>query len=494
VALAAVAAVLAGSALATVLLTRSDAPGPYAPTTNLAETGAVQRVDPKTGKLEATLRFRGAPLDLRAGSGAVWLADQLDNVVYRIDADSYEVIASEGGARQPVVAMQTLASESDSVWLGALSELGRMRVYPVTASVARSASPIDITSLAARSERRGLPVLALTQLVPGPAAGSTGAFSGWVLDSAAGVLRKVRSGAPGVLSPPFATGGAPHVATTTSAGGLWIGQEREVVRIAADQVAVRVRLPTTPVALAAVGDGVWVATVGGTLALVDAEGTVVRTLRTPGTPIELELAGGSLWLLTRDGTLAKLDPVTGKSRATEKVGNNAVALAADEDAIWVAVRGGRQLERSELPARLAFTEGFPNSFVPDPCGPASGSDRCRQAFILLMRAESGQRAGFNGYWWERRVRGGEVVCKGKKYGGPVTSAARNAGSGMIWIEQWGTLAVHIDRAVVVADRLAGAPTCTDATGTWIATSGVFKGERGEFSFMGVPRHETIVLR
>ena len=88
-ALAAVAAVLAGAALVAVLVTRSEQPGPNAPTAELA-SGAVQRVNPETGKLEATIAVPGQPLDLAVSSGAIWLVDDGVDVVFRIDPTTYQ--------------------------------------------------------------------------------------------------------------------------------------------------------------------------------------------------------------------------------------------------------------------------------------------------------------------------------------------------------------------------------------------------------------------
>ena len=78
-------------------------------------------------------------------------------------------------------------------------------------------------------------------------------------------------------------------------------------------------------------------------------------------------------------------PRNGETLAVEKVGNNAVALSVGEGSVWVAVRGGRQLERSRLPGRLRSTTGFTLS-IPLPCGgpPAVGGlenwDNCRNSF------------------------------------------------------------------------------------------------------------------
>jgi Protein kinase domain len=492
--LAAVAVTLAGAALAAVLLTRDDAPGPNAPTVDLAATGAVQRVDPKTGRLEATIRIPGQPLELATGSGAVWLADDGDDVVYRIEPDTYERTVSRTSRGKGLYVPQTLASSGRSVWLGAGTQDGQALLVPLAPS-AGAAHAIDLQALAERSDKQGPPVRVVTQIIPEPESPPAGAFHGWVLDAAEGVLRRVRAGTPPALSSPIETGGAPHVAAADRRT-VWIGQGQELVKLLGSNVAWRRPLPGTPVALAVGAEGIWVATADGSLVLMERDGTVARTLRTQGSPVDLELAYGSLWLLQRDGTLAKLDPATGDSITSESVGSNAVTLAVGLDSVWVGVRGGRQLERSSLPSRLKGTTGFPLPAVPEPCVSFSSTwEGCRNAFGLFLAAEDESRAGYSGYFWERRVRGSttKVKCQGKAYRGPAISDVRNAGSALLWIEGWGTLAIHFARMVVVVDTLQGGRiSCSEGMGTWIATAGPLKGERGAFEFLGPPP-ERIIL-
>ena len=80
--------------------------------------------------------------------------------------------------------------------------------------------------------------------------------------------------------------------------------------------------------------------------------------------------------------------------------------------------------------------------------------------------------------------------QGEDYDGPAISDVRNEGSGIIWLERWGTLAIRFARMLVVADAVQGAPICGEGTGTWIATAGPIKGERGEFTFRGPPQSES----
>ncbi len=215
--LAVAAAVLAGAALAAVLLTRDDAPGPNAPTIDLAATGAVQRVDPDTGRLEATVRIAGQPLELSTGLGAVWLADDVDDVVYRIDPDTYERLIAGKSRRLNIP--QTLASARDSVWLGAGTQDGQALLVPLALSAGASGGAIDLQALAERSGNQGPPVRVVTQVIPERGSSSALTFNGWVLDAAEAVLRRLRGGDPPTLSSPINTGGTPHIAAATASSG-----------------------------------------------------------------------------------------------------------------------------------------------------------------------------------------------------------------------------------------------------------------------------------
>jgi streptogramin lyase len=488
--LAAVAAILAGAALATVLLTRDGDTGSTAlPTTDLA-SGAVQRVDPETGKLDATIHIQGEPLDLAVSSGAVWLADSDRWLIHRIDPKTNEAEASGPGVH-PILGLGSLATASNSLWLAAYGGDGEGLVIPLTSDSAKAqASPVDLRALALQSADPPPPVHAVAQLVPQARTPSIGTFTGWVLDAAEGSLRELRAGNPPILSSPLDLGAEPLVAAADG-GNLWVGQEGALVKVVGDKVVQRTPLPGRPVALAIGTDGVWVATNEGALLRRERDGTVSRILQTKGRPVDLELADGAVWLLHVDGTLAKIDPATEQTVTTERVGANAVALAVGEGSVWVAVRGGRQLQRSALPAILVPTDRFSINVPDSDCALNTLEIDCRIGLGFAMMTRGGVRASYHGAWREDRKRGREGVCQGKTFRGRLTASSdvrRDAGAGLVWIERWGTLALRWKRMVVIAEELpggvAGGPVCGEGSGTWIAIAGPLKGERGEFRFPG----------
>jgi hypothetical protein len=488
VALAGLAVVLAGLALGAVVLTRGEEPGSATPPTTDLASGAVQRVDLGTGKLEATIPIQGEPLDIAVSSGAVWAVDSDRRVIYRIDSGTNRVVLSGPGVH-PLLGLAPLAVGSDSVWLAVHGGDGQGLVVPLAPISGSGPSPIDVRELALGSGDPPPPVNALAQIIPAQSA-TRDSFSGWVLDAAEGSLREVRPGSAPALSPPLDTGAEPLVAAADGSD-LWVGQDGALIKVVGRTVVARTSVPGRPVALAVGDDGVWVATMEGRVLLVSRDGTVARNVRSQGRPVDLQLSEESLWLLLPNGRLLKLDPSTGESIGDERVGANAVALAVGEGSVWVAVRGGPQLERSRLPSLLEPTDRFGISVPDNDCALNSLEIDCRIGLGFQMRARDGTRASYHGAWRELRTRGREQVCQGKTYNGPLTASSdvrTNVGNGVIWIERWGTLALRWKRMVVVAAEIpsgmAGGPVCGEGIGTWIAIAGPLKGERGTFTFPG----------
>jgi Protein kinase domain len=499
VALAAVAVVLAGAALATVVLTRDDDAGFGSPPTTDLASGAVQRVDPKTGTLDATIHIQGEPLDLAVTPGAVWLADSETLLIHRIGPDTNEAVASGPGVTS-IQGFTSLAAVSDSAWLSGYGSNGEGLVAPLPPASVTPESLVDVRALELQSGDSPAPVQALAQVIPRPRLAPGGPFAGWILDAAEGSLREVRPGRSPVLSTPLDVGAEPLVAAADGRD-LWVGQEGALVKVVGGKVVDRTRLPGRPVALAVAPEGIWVATLERRLLQVARDGTVTHRARIPGRAIDLELGEGSLWLLFPNGRLLKLDPSTGDPIARERVGSNAVSLAVGEGAVWVAVRGGRQLERSRLPGRLVPGDSFSIDVPAGSCPLNTLEINCRIGLRSRLKASGGTRGSYYGAWRERRVRGREAICLGRTYGGRLTASSdirRDAGSGLVWIRRWGTLGLRWKRILVVAQELpggvAGGPVCGEGTGTWIAIAGPLKGERGEFEFPTGHGEADILLR
>src|SRR5207248_11794757 len=89
--------VLAGAAAIAAFLLSQGGGGPAKPSTKptVALKGdALQRIDPRTNKLVATLRLGSDPTGVAVGGGAAWTTHLDDNRITKIDARSSDVVAT----------------------------------------------------------------------------------------------------------------------------------------------------------------------------------------------------------------------------------------------------------------------------------------------------------------------------------------------------------------------------------------------------------------
>jgi hypothetical protein len=288
---------------------------------------------PAQPRIVETIRIGGFPRDAALGAGSVWVSDA-DGLLRRVDPRSGRVIATvRAGTRATSV-----TSSADAVWLmAAIDQDGHqvrlMRIDPSTDRVAARIGRFDWDSaiLAAAPDAVWLQRV---QHAPSPlrrVAPATNRIEGafgrdfrtamaadgdrlWTLssegvlewrDSATGRLLGRRTGFP-----PRPPGGPWWHRIAADGGGAWIatGQDGVITRVAPD------------------GDVVVRADVG-------ANGPLV-------------LAGGSLWVTLNDGTdrdvrIARVDPATGRVTGSVSVGARLpVQLLAVGDDLWAVLTDG----------------------------------------------------------------------------------------------------------------------------------------------------------
>jgi YVTN family beta-propeller protein len=97
-----------------------------------ADKQVAMRIDPKTGRLDSSVRVGSDPVGIAVGAGAVWVANTGDNSVSRIDPDTHVVTHVIGVGEGPA----GLAAGAGAVWV-ALSDAGAVaRIDPRTKRVA----------------------------------------------------------------------------------------------------------------------------------------------------------------------------------------------------------------------------------------------------------------------------------------------------------------------------------------------------------------------
>jgi hypothetical protein len=91
----------------------------------------VWRLDPRTGKVLATIKLSFSPADIAVGETGVWIADPLGDSVVRIDPSTDRVAATFRVGRTP----EHLAVGAGSVWTGNTRDGTVSRIDPKTFDV-----------------------------------------------------------------------------------------------------------------------------------------------------------------------------------------------------------------------------------------------------------------------------------------------------------------------------------------------------------------------
>ena len=311
------------AAVAAFLLSQGGS-GPARPSTKptLAITAdALQRIDPKTNMLVATLRLGSDPTGVAVGEGSVWTVHLDDNRISKIDPRSNEVVA-RGSAPGP----KAVVAGAGSVWVvngdgGTVTQLDE-----------RSAAQLHVVQVPGSTE-----LLAF------------GSGAVWAASPLTGVVVQINprsSGVSGTTEVPARRGALKAVAV--GEGAVWISSndivadQYGVFRIdpATGTVVARIRLRLGAQGVGAGEGAVWVANpLGDTVSQIEAStNRVVRTIRVGKDPIAVATGEGAVWVTNYgDGTVSRIDPRRGRVVATMSVGPNPDHVAAGEGGVWVTV-------------------------------------------------------------------------------------------------------------------------------------------------------------
>ena len=320
--LAATAAALVAAAVAAVLLVTGGEEQAGAKPTAAVTVPSLQRIDPETNRLVATIPVGPDPSDVAVGEGAVWVGDSADRTVLQIDPDSNALTRTIATAGDAVSAAAGLGS----VWVANNAEATLVQIDP----------------------RKG----AITQILSlfgayggGPVA--VGEGSVWVATHHhAGSLWRIdphsKAIDPRPTEIPVFVPYAFNMAI--GEGAVWLPhfQERQLTRIdtATNTLAARIKLEFLPVGVAAGEGSIWVTdNAGDALARLDpATNRITKTIAVGDGPFGVAVGHGSIWVVNHnDGTVSRVDPETEAVAATIEVGPNAKYIAVSEDGVWVTV-------------------------------------------------------------------------------------------------------------------------------------------------------------
>jgi YVTN family beta-propeller protein len=312
--------VAAATGVPAILLSRrSD--GSEEPTTVITRD-TLQRIDPETNTLTATIGFgferrryaESGGVALVAGEGAVWVANRPDQTILRIDPER-DVVSQSIVAPGPEA---SLATGPGSVWAVSLFSTTLLEIELGAGFGVRE---IDLGTTAA-----GVAV--------GHGAVWTVANDGEVsrVDPASGRVVARISPESLWLYQPIAAG----------EGGVWVTTWTEeadgLARIdpSTNTPNLAVRAPW-PSAMAVGEGGVWISLEGDdSVWKIDAAtNRLASKIQVGDSPRGIAVGAGSVWVANREGTVSRIDPAAGIVVATIDVGGRPDDIAVGEGGVWV---------------------------------------------------------------------------------------------------------------------------------------------------------------
>ncbi len=311
--LVAVGALVLAGALAAGLVLSLGGGGPGKPSTKPTPTPKVdslQRIDPKTNKLLATIPVDHNSRTVAAGDGRVWIGSVDDQSVLRIDPRTNEVTQR----------WTTAGPDSIATGFGAV----------FVANADRTLTRIDPSTLTISNH-----------LNSGYRWVAVGEGAIWTVGSR-GLVRVNREG---YVVKTIPVGFHPFE-VVTGRGAVWVLDDKLFslwkVDPRTDRVVDRIPLGFDPGGLAFGLGRVWVTdNSGDAVAEIDpAADRIVRRITVGDGPVGVAVGEGSVWTANYlAGTVSRIDPKTGNAIPLE-VGRNPTSIAVGDGGAWVTVQAG----------------------------------------------------------------------------------------------------------------------------------------------------------
>jgi peptide/nickel transport system substrate-binding protein len=249
--------------------------------------GTVSRID-RGDEQVVTIPVGGSPAALAFGAGSLWVADGDGRDVAQVDPGSNQVVQRIPAANAP----KSLAVAGGALWVvsGADGSVRRIEIGGASrtlllgakaTAIAAGAGAIWVTSeesgTVTRVDPRSGAVIGPVNVGHGPTAVATGEGAVWVVNRGDGTLWRVDP-ARNAVSGTVPVGGDPR-AVTVGGGRVWVagGEDGTVVRVdpVGPRVLSRLHTGSSPTALAVVDGSVWTAATapaaahrGGTLRVI----------------------------------------------------------------------------------------------------------------------------------------------------------------------------------------------------------------------------------
>jgi len=289
----------------------TDPVGRVGPTTRVSFR--VRAPKPPAPNPVQTIAVGGRPVDIAVGGNSLWVSNQDDGTISRIDPASASVTAAIPVGGQP----GGLGFGDGSLWVANFGDGSVERIDPSTNAVTARIA------------------------VGGQPDGATTARDGtvWISDFA-GDVHRIDPTTNRVLSSATLASGASTIAPAF--GLLWVGEQNGTIATIDPSTGAFAGAPIVVDrdvdAFAAAPDGMWATTFdSGTIALVDSSTrAIVRKATAPGQVAGAALAAGSLWVSLYDrGEVVEVDPATLTVTRTVSVGLRPRTIVSANGSLWV---------------------------------------------------------------------------------------------------------------------------------------------------------------
>jgi YVTN family beta-propeller protein len=282
-----------------------------------AAANTVAVINTRTNRVVGVVAVGARPGAIAFGSGSLWVANQDDQTVSRVDAATLATVRTLSLADPPTA----IATAGTGVWVATTSPTGTFdsatRIDPEFDTIGptvRVGNVVPGTPAALASGVGGLWVAPfsgeLTRLGPqtgrvaqqvdpnaAPAGVAVGDGAVWVSDNSADTVTRID---PTGLTTPIAVGHSPG-GIAVGAGGVWVADtdDNAVVRIDPDTRSVTAKIPVgdAPAGVAVGAGSVWVANSGdGTVSRINPAGDNATTIEVGGSPQQLTVADERAWV------------------------------------------------------------------------------------------------------------------------------------------------------------------------------------------------------
>ena len=279
-------------------------------------------IDTRTNTVIAAVPVGARPGTLAFGSGSLWVANQDDQTISRVDPSTLQSLRTITVGNPPT----GIAASAGGIWVV------ESNLYPASNNVFVRRIDPEFDTLA-RSRRIG-------NVIPsGSGAVAAQGDSVWVAPSS-GLLTRVDA-TTGAVAQQLDPNASPS-GVVVGDGAVWLSDTEadNVTRIDPSGLLTPIAVGGGPTGIALDPGGVWVAD-----SLDDAvtrinpgKRSVLTTIPVGRSPAGVAVGAGSVWVANSgDGTVSRIDPASDKVVATIAVGGSPQAITIADGRAWVTV-------------------------------------------------------------------------------------------------------------------------------------------------------------